>query len=46
MKFFFLVVLVHGKSMVKVFAQKFGISIKDFLEKTSKHDKNCYNLIY
>ena len=46
MKFFFLVVLVHGKSMVNVFAQKFGFFIKQFLEKTSKHDKNYYNLIY
>ena len=38
--------LVHGKSMVRVFEQKFGIFMKNKFIKTSKHDKVCYNSTY
>ena len=38
----YLVFLVHGKSMVRVFVQKLEIFIKKiFKKKNSKHDKIC-----
>ena len=39
-------VLVHGKSMVRVFEQKLGIFMKKFFKKSSKHDKICYYSTY